>query len=178
MNRRRCCCCFGGRHCCNTTCCNPRTWWWCRPSQHRSGCSWLSGTQRGPRQRTRSLCRSCWVWWPLSSRCRRAGTKQARSWVQQHRWELTLLCYHSIRVIYHYPLLGVKCSAILHDFIRKNYHKNQSDRYPFSLIMINYQIFPINHHILHFQMYSQYLSFLQKYPNNVSKTYNILQSLE
>ena len=24
-----------------------------------------------------------------------------------HRWELPVLCYHSIRVIYHYPFLGV-----------------------------------------------------------------------
>ena len=32
--------------------------------------------------------------------------------------------------------------------------------------------------ILYFQMYFQYLSFLQKYSNNVSKTRNILQLLE
>ena len=98
--------------------------------------------------------------------------------VEEHRWELPVLCYHSIRGDYHYPFLGVIVSVILHYFIRQNYHKNQSDRYPFFLIMINYQIFPINYHILYFQMYSQYLSFLQKYPNNVSKTYNILQFLE
>ena len=29
------------------------------------------------------------------------------------------------------PFWGVIFSVILHDFIRKNYHKNQSDRYPF-----------------------------------------------
>ena len=90
-----------------------------------------------------------------------------------HRWELPVLCYHGIRGTYHYPFLGVNFSVILHDFIRNNYHKNQSDRYPFFLIMVNYPTFLINYHILNFQMYYQYLSFLRKYPNNVSeKNYN------
>ena len=35
--------------------------------------------------------------------------------------------------------------------------------------MVNYPIFLINDHILYFQMYYQYLFFLQKNPNNVSK---------
>ena len=60
---------------------------------------------------------------------------------QRNRWELPVLRYHSIRGNYHYPFLGVIYSVILHDFIGKNYHKNQSDRYPFPLIMVNYQIF-------------------------------------
>ena len=48
-----------------------------------------------------------------------------------HRWKLTVLRYHSIRVNDPYSFLGVKISAILHDFIRENYHKNQLDNYPF-----------------------------------------------
>ena len=98
--------------------------------------------------------------------------------LMMHKWELPVLRYHSIRVIYHYPFLGVTFSVILHDFIRQNYHKNQADRYPFVLIMANYPIFPINYHILYFYMYFQCLSFLQKYLNNVSKTCKILQFLE
>ena len=35
--------------------------------------------------------------------------------------------------------------------------------------------FSLNDQILYFQMYFQYLSFLLKYPNNVSKMGNILQ---
>ena len=31
--------------------------------------------------------------------------------------------------------------VILYDFIRQNYHKNQSDRYPFFLIIVNYPVF-------------------------------------
>ena len=68
------------------------------------------------------------------------------------------------------PLLGGKFSVILHDFIRKNYHKNQSDRYPFFLIMVNYPIFSLNYHILYFHMYFQYLYFLQKYSKYNSLT--------
>ena len=75
----------------------------------------------------------------------------------RHRWELPGGNYHGIRGNYHYPFLGVKYLVILHDFIRKNYHKNQSDRYPFFLIMVNYPTFLINYHILNFQMYYQYL---------------------
>ena len=56
-------------------------------------------------------------------------------------WELTVLCYHRIRVNHPYPFLGVNFWVILHDFIRQNYHKNQSNRYPFPLIMVNYLIF-------------------------------------
>ena len=87
----------------------------------------------------------------------------------RHRWELPVLRYHGIGGNYHYPILGVIVSVFLRDFIRQNYHKNQSDCYPFFLIMVNYQTFPINHHILKFQMYDQYLFSLPKYPNNVSK---------
>ena len=100
------------------------------------------------------------------------------SFLWRHRWELPLLCYHSIRVNYPYPFLGVIVLVILHYFNWQNYHKNQSYCYPFFLIMVNYPIFSLNDHILYFQMYFQYLSFLQKYPNNVSKTCNILQFLE
>ena len=87
----------------------------------------------------------------------------------QHRWELPVLRYHGIRDNYQYPFLRVIVLAILHDFIRQNYHKNQSERYPFFLIMVNYPISLVNYHILYFQMYYQYLFFLSKYPNNVSK---------
>ena len=58
-----------------------------------------------------------------------------------HRWELPVLRYYSIRRNYHYPFLGVIVLVILNDFIRQNYHKNQSDRYPFFLIMVNDPIF-------------------------------------
>ena len=86
------------------------------------------------------------------------------SYPKGHRWELPVLRYHSIRSNYHYPFWGVDFSVILHDFIRQNYHKNQSYRYPFFLIMVNYPVFLINYHILYFQMYYRYLFPLQKYP--------------
>ena len=44
------------------------------------------------------------------------------------------------KLIYHYPFLGVIVLVIFYDFIRQNYHKNLSDSYPFSLIMVNYPI--------------------------------------
>ena len=68
-----------------------------------------------------------------------------------HRWELPVLRYHGIRGNYHYPILGVLFSVILHGFIRQNYHKNQSDRHPFPLIMVNYPTFLINSHIYIFR---------------------------
>ena len=89
-----------------------------------------------------------------------------RSLLPQHQGNLPL------------PLFGGNFSVILYDLFRQNYHKNQSDRYPFPLIRVNYPIFPINYHILYFQMYFQYLSFLQKHPNNASKPSKILQFLE
>ena len=95
----------------------------------------------------------------------------------EHRWELPVLRYHSIRGNYNYPILGVTFLVFLHDFIRQNYHKNQSDRYPFFLIMVNYPTFLINYHILNFQMYYQYLFFLLEYPNNALKK-NYWQFLE
>ena len=72
---------------------------------------------------------------------------------EQHRWELSIGNYHSIRGNYHYPFLGVLFKVILHDFIRNNYHKYQSDRYPFFLIMVNYPTFLINYNILNCQIY-------------------------
>ena len=66
-----------------------------------------------------------------------------------YRWGLPVLSYHSIRGNNHYPFLGVIVLVILHDFIRQTYHKNQSDRYPFFLIMVNYPIFLLNYHILY-----------------------------
>ena len=86
-----------------------------------------------------------------------------------HIWELPVGNYHGIRDNYHYPFFWVIVSVTLHDFIWKNYHRNQSDRYPFFLIIVNYPTFLINYHILNFQMYYQYLYFLPKYPNTVSK---------
>ena len=81
-----------------------------------------------------------------------------------HRWELPVGNYHGNSGNYHYPFFWV----ILHDFICKNYHENQSDRYPFFLIMVNYPTFLINYHILNFQMYYQYLFYLLEYPKNAS----------
>ena len=69
------------------------------------------------------------------------------------------------------PFGGVIFSVVLHDFIRQNYHKNQSDRYPFFLIMVNYPTFLINYRIFNFQMYYQYLFFLLEYPKNASIYY-------
>ena len=92
-----------------------------------------------------------------------------KGYTNRHRWELPVVNYHGIRGNYHYPFFWVIFLVILHDFIWKNYHRNQSDRYPFFLIMVNYPTFLINDHILNFQMYYQYLFFLPKYPNNVSK---------
>ena len=62
----------------------------------------------------------------------------------------------------------------LHDFIKQNYQKNSQ------IITIfpyygKFPYFSLNCHILYFQMYLQYFSFLQKYMNNESKTGNILQ---
>ena len=85
----------------------------------------------------------------------------------RHRWELPVLRYHSIRGNFYYPFLGVIISVILHDFIRQKFHKNQSDSYPFSLVMVNYPTFLINYHILYFQMYNQYLFIFQEYSNNL-----------
>ena len=41
----------------------------------------------------------------------------------RHRWELTVLRYHRIRINYLYPFWGVIFGVILHDFIRQNYRK-------------------------------------------------------
>ena len=49
------------------------------------------------------------------------------------------------------PLFGGNFWVFLHDFIRQNYHKKWSNRYPFLLIMVNYPIFSLNDHILCFQ---------------------------
>ena len=91
--------------------------------------------------------------------------------------ELPVLCYPSQGKV-HLHLFWGNVWLILHGFIRQNYHLKQSNRYPFFLIMVNYPIFSLKYHILYFQMYFQYLSFLPKYPNNVSKAGNILQFLE
>ena len=48
-----------------------------------------------------------------------------------HRWELPVGNYPSNSGNYHYPLFWVIFMVILHDFIFKNYHENQSDCYPF-----------------------------------------------
>ena len=69
---------------------------------------------------------------------------------KHHRWELPVLRYHGVRGNYHYPFLGVICSVILHESIRQNYHKNQSYRYPFFLILVNYPTFLINEDNLKF----------------------------
>ena len=90
-----------------------------------------------------------------------------------HRWELPVLRYHSIRIIYNYPFSGVIFSVILHDFIRQITIKSVISL-PFFLIMVIHLIFLINYHILYFHMYFQYFFFLQKSPNNVSKTFKIL----
>ena len=85
-----------------------------------------------------------------------------------HRWELSVLRYHSIRGNYHHPFLGVIfrwfCMILLDQITIKSVRL-----LPFSFIMVNYPIFPINDHIFYFQMYYQYLFFLPKYPNIVSK---------
>ena len=84
--------------------------------------------------------------------------------VGQHRWELPVGNYHGIRGNYHYLFFGVTVLVILHDFICENYHENQSDRYPFFLIMVNYPTFLINYHNLIFQMYYQNLFLFLEYP--------------
>ena len=58
-----------------------------------------------------------------------------------HKWKLPVLRYHRIRFNYPYPFLGVIFWVILHAFITQNYHRKQSNCYPFSLIMVNYPIF-------------------------------------
>ena len=87
----------------------------------------------------------------------------------EHIWELPVLRYHSIRGNYHYPFWGVIVLVILHDFIRQNYHKNQSDPYPFSLIMVNHPIFSFKLPQFIFSDVLSIFIFLQKHPNNVSK---------
>ena len=83
----------------------------------------------------------------------------------EHRWELTVLRYHIIRV--NYP--GVNFQVIFHDFITKQYHKNQSNGYPFPLIIVSYSVFSLNYHILCFQAKIKIFSFLKKYSNNFYK---------
>ena len=83
-----------------------------------------------------------------------------------HRWELPVGNYPGNSGNYHYPFFLVIFMVILHDFIWKNYHENQSDCYPFFLIMVNYPIFLINYHIIIFQMYYQNLFLLLEYPKN------------
>ena len=95
-----------------------------------------------------------------------------------HRWELPVLRYHRIRGNYHSPFLVVNFSVVLHNFIRKNYHKNLSDRYHHFLIMVNYPIFLINSHILHFQMYYQLVFSSQSTRTMYRKKIEILQFLE
>ena len=51
---------------------------------------------------------------------------------REHRWELPVGNYHGNSGNYHYPFFWVIFMVILHDFIFKNYHENQSDCYPFS----------------------------------------------
>ena len=72
-----------------------------------------------------------------------------------HRWELPVGNYHGNSGNYHYPFFRVIFRKILHDFICKNCHENQSDRYPFFLIMANYPSFLMNDHNINFQMYYQ-----------------------
>ena len=52
-----------------------------------------------------------------------AAMSDADSGPARHRWELSVLCYHKIRVNYPYPFLAVIFMVILHDFISRNYHK-------------------------------------------------------
>ena len=54
-----------------------------------------------------------------------------------HRWELPVGNYPGNSGNYHYPFFWVIFMVILHDFIFKNYHENQSDCYPF-FVMVNY----------------------------------------
>ena len=75
------------------------------------------------------------------------------------------------------PLFGGQFSVILHDFMRKNYHKTSKLRYPFPLNRVNYPIFSLNYHILYYLVHFQYFSLLPNKPNNVSKMGNILQFL-
>ena len=51
--------------------------------------------------------------------------------VYWHRWELPVGNYPDNSGNYHYPFFWVIFMVILHDFIFKNYHENQSDCYPF-----------------------------------------------
>ena len=53
----------------------------------------------------------------------------------QHRWELPVGNYQGIRGNYYYPFCWVIILVILHDFIWRNYHRNQSDWYPFFLLL-------------------------------------------
>ena len=57
--------------------------------------------------------------------------------IPHHRWKLPLFRYHEFRLNHPYPFLGVILRIILHDFIRQNYHRKLSNRYPFFLIMVN-----------------------------------------
>ena len=98
--------------------------------------------------------------------------RKARSAVSsppaRHRWESPIGNYHGTRGNYHYPFFWVIVWVILHDFICKNYHENQSDRDPFFLIMVNYPSFLINYPIINFQMYYQNLFLFLEYPKNAS----------
>ena len=66
-----------------------------------------------------------------------------------HRWELPVFHYHSVRVYYAYPFLGAIFWVNLHNFIRQNYQKTVISL-PFFLVMVNYPIF---HYITTFYIF-------------------------
>ena len=68
--------------------------------------------------------------------------------------------------------------VILHDFIRKSYHKKHSNRNPVPLCIVNHQILSLNYYILCFRKMYKMISFPKKDPENLLKTGNILQMLE
>ena len=68
----------------------------------------------------------------------------------QHRRKLPVINYYRIKESYPYLFLGIVVWVTLHDFIRQNYHKNESNCYPFRLIMVNYPFSSLNNHILSF----------------------------
>ena len=69
--------------------------------------------------------------------------KSLRTAGLHHRWELLVGNYPGKSGNYHYPFFWVIFMVILHDFICKNYHENQSDRYPFFSHNGNYPSFLI-----------------------------------
>ena len=95
----------------------------------------------------------------------------------EHRWELPVLHYHSIRGNNYYPFWGVIVSVIFHNFIRQTYHKISQI---VTFFPHNGKLPDLSYKLPHF-IFSDVLSILifsPKTPEQCIKFFKILQFLE